>query len=295
MKAIKTTFRGRGLLALLVLVVLLPANNLLAGERGVHQEIAELRQAVAALTKQVHALQSALDSQRQTINNLQASVLDHSNKLQFVTVVGTEMYVTGANLNIRDGSGATSGILEAPYVANPTGLGNLIIGYNENGLSPCSGCLAQPVRQRTGSHNLILGVDNGYTSIGGIVVGFSNSVSSPYAVITGGAFNAANGMFSAISGGENNFAGDEAASVRGGMLNKANGRFSAVSGGAENTASNESASVSGGSAGIASGSFSSVSGGTGNTVSAQSSSISGGGFVNVNTQFTWAAGSLHNP
>jgi hypothetical protein len=295
MKVIETTFRGRGLFALLVLVVLLPGNTLLAQERSMPQQIAELRQAVAALTNQVHALQSALDSQRQTINELQASVLDHSNKLQFVTVVGTEMYVTGANLNIRDGSGATSGTFGAPYAANPTGLGNLIIGYNENGLSPCSACIGQPVRQRTGSHNLILGADNGYSSIGGIVVGFANSVSSPYAAITGGAYNAASGMFSAISGGENNVVSEEAASVSGGLGNTANGRYSAVSGGAKNFASNESASVSGGSAGVASGLFSSVSGGTGNTVSAQSSSISGGGFVNVNTQFTWAAGTLHNP
>ena len=88
---------------------------------------------------------------------------------------------------------------------------------------------------------------------------------------------------------------NEAASVSGGILNTASGRFSSVSGGAGNLASNESASVSGGSAGTASGLFSSVSGGTGNTVTAQSSSISGGGFVKVDTQFTWAGGTLRNP
>jgi trimeric autotransporter adhesin len=295
MKAIETNFRGRVLLALLVMLALLPSSTLLAEQGGIPQQVAELQQAVATLTSQVHALQSALNSQGQAISALQAAVLDQSNKLQFVTVSGTEMYITGANLNIRDGSGATSGTLGFPYIANPRGLGNLIIGYNENALSPCSGCLPQPMRPRTGSHNLILGVNNGYSSIGGIAAGFANSVNSPYAGITGGAFNAASGMFSVISGGENNVVNNEAASVTGGLGNTASGRFSAVSGGAGNVASNESASVSGGSAGTASGSFSSVSGGTGNTVSAQSSSISGGGFVNVNTQFTWAAGTLHNP
>ena len=78
------------------------------------KEVEELQEAVAALTTQVHALQSALNSQGQSIDGLRASVADHSNKLQFVTVVGTEMYMTGANLNVRDGSGATSGTLGYP-------------------------------------------------------------------------------------------------------------------------------------------------------------------------------------
>src|ERR1700687_1202470 len=79
MKTIEATFRGRRLLALLVLVVLLPGNTLLAaqggkggnngnggngGNGGIAQQVAELQQAVAALTNQVHALQSELNSQR---------------------------------------------------------------------------------------------------------------------------------------------------------------------------------------------------------------------------------------
>ena len=109
MKAIRTTLHGRWFLALLVLALLLPGIALIAQRQGVPKErdgvpkeVEELQEAVAALTKQVQALQSSLNSQGQSIDGLRASVADHSNKLQFVTVVGTEMYVTGANLNIRD-------------------------------------------------------------------------------------------------------------------------------------------------------------------------------------------------
>lgn len=259
---------------------------------GLQRQVASLSATAQAQAAAIHTLQSNVHDQDNTIATLTNTIANHTKRLKFVTVDGTEMYITGANLNIRDGSGATSGTPWGPYNANPTGLGNLIIGYNENGIPPCGTCLPQAPRPRTGSHNLVLGVDNGYTSFGGIVVGFANSVSSPYATITGGSYSSASGMFSSVSGGESNAASAEGAAVSGGLGGKATGRWSAVSGGSTNTASAESAAVSGGSDNTASGSFSIVSGGSGNTVSAQSSSISGGGFVVVDQQFSWAAGSL---
>ena len=285
-------------------------------------EVAALDATVLRQEADLRKLHSTIDAQDLTIAQLGNSVSSHEQKLQFVTVDGTDMYITGANLNIRDGSGATGGTLGSPYIPNPNGLGNLIIGYNENGIPPCTGCPSQAERPRTGSHNLVLGVDNGYTSIGGIVAGFSNTISGPYATITageysiasdkfssvsggegnsataegaavcGGHYGVASGLWSSVSGGEDNSASAEGAAVSGGLQGVASGRWSSVSAGSNNTASAESSSVSGGSANTASVQFSSVSGGTGNTVSAQSSSISGGGFVVVNQQFSWAAGNL---
>jgi hypothetical protein len=273
-----------------------------ADSAGLRQIVTDLQHQVANLNATVHqqattihSLQSRIDAQDNTIAGLNNIVAGQSEKLKFVTVDGTEMYITGANVNIRNGSGTTSGST-APYSSIPNGLGNLIIGYNENGIPRCGiGCPPQPQRPRTGSHNLVLGTDNGYTAFGGIVVGFANSITSPYATITGGAYSTASGIASTVSGGEMNMATVEGAAVSGGLGGIAGGRWASVTGGSANTASAESASVCGGSANTASGLFSTVTGGTGNKVTAQSSSISGGGDVEVDTQFTWAGGSLVSP
>ena len=73
-------------------------------------------------------------------------------KTRFISTVGTEMSITGANLHILNGTGQTE---------TTNGLGNLIVGYNElreTGKNP-----------RTGSHNLIVGNRNDYLSFGGVV------------------------------------------------------------------------------------------------------------------------------
>jgi hypothetical protein len=265
-------------------------------DNGVRQLVTELQREVAQLqvtvrdqATTINTLQNKLVQQNQELAQLATTVGSHGEKLRFVSVKDTEMFITGANLNIRDGSGFTSGTPGAPTVATPNGLGNLVIGYNE-----CDGC-PPAVQFRSGSHNLVLGENNGYTSFGGIVVGFANSVAGPYATITGGGHSISSGLFSSVSGGEGNKATVEGAAVSGGLGGIASGRWASVTGGAENTASEESSSVCGGSANTASGLFSTVTGGTGNKVTAQSSSISGGGFVVVNTQFSWAAGSLVSP
>ena len=276
------------------------SNASAASANGLPQTVVELQRQMADLNAKVqqqataiHSLQSTIQTQDRTIAELNNTVRSQGEKLQFVSVDGTEMYITGANVNIRDGSGNTGGI--PTDGSRPTGLGNLIIGYNENGDIPCAGCPSQAMRPRTGSHNLVLGEFNGYTSSGGIVAGFGNSISGPFATVTGGAYSSAGGMFSSVSGGELNLASVEGAAVSGGLQGKATGRWSSVSGGGENTASAESAAVCGGSANIASGTFSTVTGGTSNKVTAQSSSISGGGFVEVDKQFAWAAGTVVFP
>lgn len=248
------------------------------------RQVAALNAALQLQTTSIHTLQSTIVAQNNTIAGLNTTVAAQSAKLKFVTVQGTDMYITGANLNIRNGSGSTSGALGAPFNNQPNGLGNLIIGYNE--------ATGNPGQTHAGSHNLVLGEKNTYTSIGGIVAGYSNSITSPYATVTGGAYSTASGTWSSVSGGEGNMAIVQGAAVSGGLGGIAGGRWASVTGGSENTASAESSAVCGGSANTASGLFSTVTGGTGNKVTAQSSSISGGGFVEVDTQFTWAGGSL---
>src|SRR5690554_4151079 len=107
---------------------------------------------------------------------------------------------TGVNVHVRDGSGSTSGAVN--------GLGNLIVGYDEG-----------PEDKKTGAHNLVVGSGHYYLSSGGLVAGYQNAISAPYATITGGSNNAA--------GGPNG----TASSVSGGYLNSAVGSRSSISGG----------------------------------------------------------------
>ena len=66
---------------------------------------------------------------------------------------GRTLRVSGVNLQIVSGAGATDGPVN--------GLGNLIVGYNEdeaaNSCGP-GGCVNRPA-VRTGSHNLVVGAD----------------------------------------------------------------------------------------------------------------------------------------
>jgi hypothetical protein len=239
---------------------------------GLPQLIAEvdaLKAEVIVLRQQVSNLNGEVSNQANAISSLQTTVADHAARLQFVTVAGTEMFITGANVNIRDGSGFTSGT-PASAQTNPTGLGNLIIGYNE----PLSGA------DRTGSHNLVIGPGHGYTSVGGLVAGFQNSISGPYSSVTGGAGNQASGEWASVSGGINNVASY---------------LYSSVSGGKSNTAMGSSSSVSGGLSNIASGDRSSVSGGVSNVASGDQSSVSGGASTVAGTNGSWGAGGLHQP
>jgi hypothetical protein len=73
--------------------------------------------------------------------------------------VGNEVFFDGCNVNIVSGSGSTAGAVN--------GLGNLIVGYNENSIGAT----------RTGSHNIVVGPDHEYTSYANIISGSGNVVS----------------------------------------------------------------------------------------------------------------------
>jgi hypothetical protein len=115
-----------------------------------------------------------------------------ADKLTHFSRNGNEIYITGANVNIRNGTGLTYQTLN--------GLGNLTIGYNE----PRTGSGA--VNTRTGSHNLVLGFNNNYSHAGAIVAGAANSSTNHLASIYGGTGNTSGGLYSAVVGGYSNSA-----------------------------------------------------------------------------------------
>jgi hypothetical protein len=137
--------------------------------------------------------------------------------------------LSGVNVQIVDGSGNTSGTVN--------GLGNLIVGYNE---------LRGSGNVRTGSHNIVVGTYQNYSSYGGLVAGYRNTVSAGYASVSGGADNTANGSNASVSGGLNNTASAYCGSVSGGDNNIASGRAAGVSGGRYNEASGDYSFVGGG-------------------------------------------------
>jgi hypothetical protein len=184
-----------------------------------------------------------------------------------------EVYLEGANLHVTNGLGDT---------ATENSLGNVIIGYNESrGLNRAGVVLDD----RSGSHMLVVGSKNNYSSFGGIIAGLLNTVSGSFSSVSGGYSGVASGSFSSVSGGYSGVASSHYSSVNGGANNIASGSFSSVSGGSQNEASGQSSSVSGGSDNEASGRWASVSGGLQNEASGESSSVSGGR-LNVASGYT---------
>jgi hypothetical protein len=170
-----------------------------------------------------------------------ATIQSLLNKTQFISVdANGEMHITGTNLHLENGLGATNGVPGNPNGSVTNGLGNLIVGYNLSKV-PSGG-----TDHRTGSHNLILGDKNDYSSFGGIVAGLNNSISGRYASVTGGLLNMAAFDWASVSGGESNTASGFGTSVSGGRQNTASEVYASVSGGELNTASGAFASVSGG-------------------------------------------------
>jgi len=194
--------------------------------------------------------------------------------------------LAGMNLQVVNGSGTTDG--------SPDGTGNVIIGYNKLGNGDGDA--------RTGSHMLVIGEQNSYTSYGGMVVGFSNTASGGYASVSGGSENIASGVYSSVSGGYlneasnyyssasgggGNIASGGYASVSGGANNEASGYISSISGGELNNASGNSASVNGGKINWADGSYSSISGGESNAAYGLASSVSGGAVKQAASPYCW--------
>jgi trimeric autotransporter adhesin len=249
-------------------------------------EVAELH-SIPTLKAQVAALQTQVDKLQTQLTAVQSN---NALKLgPFVSVVsglvngvnGPHIFFTGANIHIVSGSTTTADSV--------TGLGNLIIGYNEipGGLSP---------GERGGAHNLVIGRNHRFTSAasGGLVAGERNRIESIGASVSGGGGNIASGVDASVSGGNGNRASADLASVSGGQSNVASGNFASVSGGNDNVASGEWASVSGGNFNFATSGWSSVSGGASNQARGDTCSISGGSDNIADGRFASVSGGHNN-
>jgi len=231
-------------------------------------------------------------------------ILPHLNYVESGVGGKPTIQVSGANLQIVNGEGKTN---------TTNGAGNLVIGYDQSREQACEEvheeCIPGIPGRQTGSHNLIVGSGQSFTSYGGIVAGLVGTISAPYASVTGGFQNEASGerasvsggttnrasaLFASVSGGEAGTASGESAWVSGGFLNKASGFDAAVSGGGQNTASGPFSSVSGGSNNTASASWSSISGGEGNKATEEASSISGGEENKATGPWAWIGGGYTN-
>ena len=184
-----------------------------------------------------------------------------------------EVVFSGANVHVRSGSGATDDD------GSLSGLGNLIVGYDEGG------------DVKTGSHNLVVGAEHTYDSYGGLVAGYDNSITGAYSSVTGGRGNrasggqasisggqdnAATGIYASVSGGYQNDATGEGASVGGGWANGGLGRYSFVGSGYDNQAHGLCSSIAGGLYGDADAEYSAVLGGVRSAASGVAASVVGG-------------------
>ena len=160
---------------------------------------------LAALLARLTADEATIKTQGSTIATLQAltAPLSLSND-PFVAGKNNLLTITGVNVRIINGLGAA-----AANAGTINGLGNLTVGYNVVGNT--NGDI------RTGSHNLIVGDYNNYSSYGGLIAGENNTISGPYASVSGGYGNTASGDYSSVSGGDRNTASGNFSSVSGGI------------------------------------------------------------------------------
>jgi hypothetical protein len=104
-----------------------------------------------------------------------------------------------------------------------TGLGNLIIGYNEDPTSPILRLSGTPLGpgDRGGSQHLVIGAGHTFTkaAFGDLAVGGVNKISNAEASILGRGSNTASGVGSVVGGGVGQTASGGAASVLGGTYN----------------------------------------------------------------------------
>jgi hypothetical protein len=198
---------------------------------------------LSALQQQVDAMKRQLDTLRADVGGLRAnSVWDLNGYLTFEVSNGYPTAVfRGVNVQIVNGMGDTQTV---------NGTGNLIVGYNRpntNGFVCSLGvtesaavCLANggvwAQSHKGGSHNIVGGDFNNYSSWGGLVLGLENALSAPYTAVLGGARNRAEGSFATIIGGGYNTASGIYSSISAGFDNHATGAFAAVAGGAQRLA-----------------------------------------------------------
>ncbi len=130
------------------------------------------------------------------IAKLEKKINDLEYTLKGVKRSGSVLTFNNMNVQITNGRGATGRI---------NGRGNLIVGYNES----------RGTDSRNGSHNVVIGGKNNFSSFGGIVTGYNNTLSGKYSFVGGGNKNNASGEYSSIVGGSKNNAKGNYSSING--------------------------------------------------------------------------------
>jgi hypothetical protein len=286
---------------------------------------------VAALETAVKALQADLTTTKADLAATNARLADTNGKLSdlttrvvaiegsnvlaldpFVSVVpsaindlpGPHVLFTGVNVHVRNGNR-----WKESHTSN--GTGNLILGYDEvpESYAPAY----DPATYRTGSHNLVLGRSNRFSSWGGLVSGVNNTLSGGAGAVVGGEMNVVSGWYGAIVGGlENSVSapdgviaagrGNQAiddpvvsthgTAVFGGINNTAAHAGAAVLGGLGNTASTECATVAGGYYSVSKGGVSTVLGGYEAVASGYYATVAGGYKTVADQMYQWAAANM---
>ncbi len=203
-----------------------------------------------SIQMQLGTLQTQMDGMKRQLNALAAdvgglkanSVWDLNGYLVFDISNGypTALF-RGVNVQIVNGMGETQTV---------NGTGNLVIGYNRPSMGEftCSVGVSESASlcaangavwaqsHKSGSHNLIGGDLNNYSSWGALVFGLDNTSNAPYTAIVAGARNRAESGFASIGGGARNAASGLYSSISGGFDNRASGHFATVGGGAQRSA-----------------------------------------------------------
>lgn len=162
------------------------ANSSTVSQLG--QQVGQLSTAQTQLTSQLDNYASRVTAVETKTGSFSLATLDGQPAVVF----------SGVNLYLRNGVGEST----------TNGTGNLVIGYNA--------IRSTTTNVRTGSHNLIVGDYNNYSSYGTVVFGNFNSASAPYATVTGGSYGVVSAPNATISGGYANTVSGNGATASGG-------------------------------------------------------------------------------
>ncbi|MCP4130227.1 MAG: hypothetical protein GY754_04530 [bacterium] len=166
------------------------------------------------LVRDFLTLEGTVGSNSSAISALQSSTGSLNSLFSGVSRTGSTIQFSGVNVQIVNGSGSTR---------NNNGTGNLIIGYNETRTWESD--------DRTGSHNLVIGVYHNFSSHAGLVTGYANDISGPWASITSATYSSASGWGAHISAGSTNTVSGNYSSVTGGYNNTVAGLGGTIGGG----------------------------------------------------------------
>lgn len=148
-----------------------------------------------------------------------------------VDVAGPTVVVEAANLQVRNGAGAT---------LSGNGTGNLIVGYDETDGGDF----------KLGSHNVIVGPNHSYSGNGSLITGEGNASFHDASALLGGAANTSSGAWSVVVGGHDNLVSASGAVAVGGDFNTVNGDNAVIAGNGGLTLDDFSGVIADGSGGV---------------------------------------------